>query len=129
MYNKSANAVVESWEAASDLSAKQFFIVTSPNASRQVALAGAGGFCYGVLQNKPAAAARSAAVQTGGIAPEVESDGSGTAIASGDWVKSDANGRAVKTTTPGDLTLGKALDASSASGTRIAVVIIRAHVP
>jgi hypothetical protein len=59
-------------------------------------------------------------VMTDGIA-KVVSDGSGTAIAAGDQVGSDANGRAVKVTTVDRLTQGEAMDASAALGTVIRV--------
>ena len=56
----------------------------------------------------------------GGIT-RVVSDGSGTAIAVGDYIKSHTNGKAIKGATDKDRVIGRAREASSADGTIIAV--------
>ncbi len=104
-------------KANSDLSAKQFFCVKQTAADTVDLCSAATDRTFGVLQNAPKAN-QAAEVQTDGIA-KVSSDGSGTAIAAGDQLSVDANGRAVKCTTADRLTLGEAMDASSATGTVI----------
>ena len=58
-----------------------------------------------------------------GIAPVV-SDGSGTAIAVGDYVGPSSAGKAIKKATADNSVAGIALDASSADGTVIRVLLL-----
>lgn len=77
-------------KADADLSANQYRFVT-PTAANGCALAGANARALGVLQNKP----------TLGLAAEILTEGqtrvvAGGVFAIGDYVKTDANGRAVQ---------------------------------
>ena len=112
----------DSKPAAADLSTHQFKFVTV-NSSAQVALAGAGAAMAGVMQDAPASGV-AGSYQIAGVSRLV-TDGSGTSIAAGDYLKSDASGRGVKTTTNGDEVGAMALEASTAAGTIIAVQLVR----
>lgn len=101
-------------KADADLSANQYRFVTA-TASNGCALAGANARALGVLQNKP----------TSGKAATVITDGptkvvAGGAFDPGDYVKSDANGKAVEVTgeAAGVIVelLGIALEAAGADG-------------
>jgi len=121
----------ESYVANADLSAKQFFCVKYVAASAPVKVdlcAAATDVCAGILQNKPSASGRNASVCHLGISKAV-SDGSGTAIAVGDTVGTDANGRVIKKATNDNGLIGVALDASSAVGTIIRVRLYGQVVP
>ena len=85
-------------------------------------LAGAGGVCIGVLQNKPSAAGQAAEIAVYGIT-KVVSDGSGVNIVVGDKLKADASGHAVKAATDADMVAGIALNASTAAGTIISMIL------
>jgi hypothetical protein len=80
-------------EASADLSANRYQFVTV-NSSGQVAVAAAGDPAIGVLQNKPAAAGRSATVRVLGVS-KVKA---GAALTKGDQVASNASGKAVTAT-------------------------------
>lgn len=106
-------------KANSDLSTKQFFLVKQTAADTVDLMAANTDLCFGVLVNAPKAS-QAASVQTDGVA-KVVSDGSGTAIAVGDRLASDASGRVVKNTTADRLVIGVAMDASTAAGAVIRV--------
>jgi len=106
-------------KANSDLSAKQFFIVKQTAADTVDLTSAVTDRPFGVLINAPKQN-QAGEVQTDGIA-KVASDGSGSAIAAGDQLGTDANGRAVKCTTNDRPLLGEAMDASTALGTVIRV--------
>lgn len=78
---------------------------------------------YGVLTNKPSAAGRSAQVQVIGVAKVM----AGAAIAKGAYVKVDATARVITQTAEAAGTqvfvLGQALEAATAAGDLIAVLI------
>ena len=79
--------------AAADLSAKQFYFVKKNTTAGQFALCATDGeFVMGVLQDTPAAAGRPACVCAFGMT-KVKAGGTLTA---GDFVGTDANGKAVK---------------------------------
>ena len=81
------------FEASGDLSGKQYYIVAKNAMARQVFVANSvDDYIIGVLQNKPAASGRAATVRVGGTA-KVKA---GAAIAAGDRVGADANGKAIK---------------------------------
>lgn len=108
--------------AENDLSAKQYFIVEAGASAGQVDVTDAATDTpIGVLMNDPTAG-QAALVKHDGIG-KVESDGSGTAISMWDALANDASGRAVVTTTDNDWIIGYALEASSASGTIIKVLL------
>lgn len=83
-------------EAASDLSAKQYFFVDKDATTddRIAVVAAAGARALGVLYDKPAAAGRGCKVAIGGI---VKVQAGGT-ITRGDSIKSNASGKAVTAT-------------------------------
>lgn len=82
--------VTHSMLAAADLSTKQYCHV-KVTADRTVNVAGNGQECLGILQDKPAAAARACSVGTGGISKVLL----GGTVNAGQYISSDANGAAV----------------------------------
>lgn len=108
--------------AENTMVAKQFYACELSGAGLQVDIPdNAADRVFGVVQNKAPAGA-SVAVRVQGITKWV-SDGSGTAIAVGDTVGTDATGKAVKKATAGNFVAGTALSASSADGTIIDVLL------
>ena len=106
-------------KANSDLSAKQFFIVKQTAADVVDLTAAVTDRPFGVLGNAPKIN-QAAEVVTDGVT-KVSSDGNAGAIAAGDQLGTDANGRAIKCTTLDRPLLGEAMDASTAVGTVIRV--------
>jgi hypothetical protein len=84
---------VHSLPAAADLSAKQFYAV-KVNSSGQAALAAAGEFAIGILQNKPTAGQAATIVTVGPVSKAV----AGGSITAGALVAADANGKLVAAT-------------------------------
>jgi len=109
----------ESYKAAADLKAKQYYAVKLTAANTVGLVAAATDRVAGILMNKPDIG-QAAQVRKDGIAPCV-SDGSGTAIAVGDLVGPNAAGKMVKKATADFNVCGTAEDASSADGTVIRV--------
>ena len=98
------------------------FVKLSGTTFGNVDKSGAGDPCFGICNNQPkAASAAEVAIQ--GVSQLIV-DGSGTAIAVGDRLKSDASGRGVKSATNLDNYGAVALEASSAAGDQIAVLIV-----
>jgi len=95
-------------EAASDLSASQYLAV-KVDSNGQAALAGAADYSVGVLQNKPDAQGKAAAIMVYGITRAIY----GGSINPGDRVRADANGKMVAVSTSGPV-LGIALESGSA---------------
>ncbi|MBN1515524.1 DUF2190 family protein [Candidatus Sumerlaeota bacterium] len=111
----------------STISAYRFVTVDASNstaAETVVALAGAGELALGVTYESTAAADRTVGVNLEGVC-FLEVDGSGTAIAAGDRLKSDADGMGVKSAADGEEYGAIALAASSADGDVIPVMIAR----
>lgn len=79
---------VQSLVAAADLSAAQFRAV-KVNSSGQVALAAAGEFAIGILQNKPTAGQTATVVTVGPVSKAV----AGGSITAGALVAADASGK------------------------------------
>lgn len=113
----------ESFKAEQDLSAKQYYAMELSAADQVDTCDGLQDKVIGILQNKPAAAGRAAQVRILGITKWV-SDGSGTAIAVGDYVGTSAAGKAIKKATNDYTVRGIALDASSADGAVIRVLLL-----
>lgn len=111
----------DSFAAAADYSAKQFWPVKLTAANTVAVCSGATDVPIGILQNKPKSG-EAADVLMLGVTRGV-SDGSGTAIAPGDWVGSGAAGKLVKKASDKDYAIGQALEASSADGTVISVLL------
>lgn len=103
--------------ASADLSASQFcFVVMSATG---IAVAGAGDYGVGVLQDKPDALGRPGAVMVSGVT-KVRI---GSAVAVNDIVASDAAGKAVPGTTTADEGMGIALEAATNADEFIAVLL------
>lgn len=111
----------ESMIAGADQSAKQFYLVKQSALDTVVICAAAADRVFGVLRNKPKSG-EAATVRITGIA-EVISDGSGTAIAVGDYVGSNSSAKAVKKATADYSVCGQAMDASSTDGAIIRVLL------
>lgn len=112
---------METFEANADLSAKQFYIVKLLTTNK-IDVADSAGAAYGVLQDIPKSGelGRVAVAGPGGITKCIV-DGSGTAIAIGDPIKSGATGVGVKGATDKDRVIGRALEAATAANVIIAV--------
>lgn len=102
--------------ASADLSAKQFYCVVFT--SGNIAVAADGVQIDGILQDKPAAAARPGSVAIGGKSKAV----AGAAVAAGARLMTDSSGRVI-TATGTNITCGKALSAAGAAGDIIDVVV------
>lgn len=100
---------VRSREAAASLTTKQHYIVKL-DSNGKIALAdSATGLVVGVLQNTPDASEQ--AVYAFGGTAKVKAGGT---VAIGDWVTTNASGKAIATTTAGDVVIGRALEAAVA---------------
>lgn len=108
--------------AGEDLSAKQYYIVQLDASGNIEVGEGATDLLVGVLQNKPESG-EAALYRFLGTSKVVAS----AAIAIGAWVTSTAAGKAVTTTTDGDITIGRALEAASADGDIIEVQLSIQH--
>lgn len=109
-------------KANSDLSSKQFYLAKFTAADTVDIVSAVTDLCCGVINNAPKAN-QAASLQVLGIA-KVVSDGSGTSIAVGDRLAADTSGRVVKTTTVDRPVIGIALDASTAAGSVIRVLLL-----
>ena len=111
------------FEASGDLSGAQYRIMAKNSSPRQVFRANSDDdTIVGVLQNQPAAEGRAATVCIGGTAKVV----AGAAIAAGDRVTTDSQGRAIKSVYGnGDLVsqLGVAITAVTAAGQFVEVLV------
>lgn len=107
-----------SFPALGDLSARQFTFVTQDTDGR-VGDGSAGDACTGILQNKPAATDRAAAVQINGIS-KLKVAGTTT---QGDRLKMDTLGLGVVTTTASDKVGAIALE-DGAADAYIAVLVV-----
>lgn len=121
--SQSVEGLSRSFKAAADLSAKQHLFVKLDTTANQIAVAGAGDKILGILEDDPPSGAAGKVRISGGTTKLVV-DGSGTAIAIGDYLKSDASGRGVKTTVDRDKVGAMALAASSAAGDIIEVLVL-----
>jgi hypothetical protein len=109
-----------SFSAGADLSAKQHYIVKI-SAANTVDLCGAGEAAIGVLQNDPASG-RAASVLIIGVTYMVV-NGNSVNIAAGDPITSAAGGVGVKGTTDKKGLIGYALQAATADGVKISVLL------
>jgi hypothetical protein len=113
-----------SFVAENDLSSSQFrYVELSATAGMVDVCDNAGDVPVGVLQNDPGAKEAAEVTTLAGAIAKVVSDGSTVAIAIGDTVGTDAQGRAVKKSIAGDWYNGIALAASSAAGKIIPVLL------
>jgi len=120
--NQSAEVFDESKVASADLSAKQYFAVKLHTVEGQIALGAAvTDEVYGILQDKPKSG-EAGRVRVHGISKGV-SKGDGTAIAIGDHLNTDANGKLVKAHTADRPNCAIALEASTTDGKIISVLL------
>lgn len=96
--------------AGADLSTKKYYIVKQEADGDFVLASAATDSIAGVLQNKPGSG-EAALVRFGGTSKVI----AGGTVAVGDWLTTDANGKAVATTVDGDLTIGRAMTAGVAN--------------
>ena len=93
------------------------YLLVNISAARTVALnTSAGGICYGVLQNAPAAG-QAAAVAIGGITKVVV----GAAVTAGQELQSDTNGRAI--TFSSGRKVGMALESAAGANAMIDMLV------
>lgn len=111
----------ESFKAGADLRTKQGYIVDQTAENTIGVCDGAADRGIGVLTNKPNTNEAGQVVIMGRA--EVVSDGSGTAIAVGDFIGPNSSGKAVKKETADYRTIGIACQASSADGTVIEALL------
>lgn len=120
--NQSAQIFDDSKVASADLSAKQFYAVKLHSTEGQVALGAAvTDVVYGILQDKPKSG-ESGRVRCLGISKAIV-DGNAAAIAIGDRLGSDANGKLVKAHTADRPICAIALAAATTNGDIIAVLM------
>lgn len=110
-----------SFKAGADLRTKQYYFVEYTAVDTVNVCNAAADRVMGVLLNEPNNN-EAAAVRILGIA-SVISDGSGTAIAAGDYVGANCSGKAVKKATADYSVAGMALDASTTDGKVIRVLL------
>ena len=102
----------ETFKANADLSSNQYKFMVSSGSDSRVDIAGtAGEKCVGVLQNKPAAAGRAAAVRVRGRS-RIRSGGT---IVGGGGFQTDASGTAIATTS-GSQEIGQAITSVASGG-------------
>jgi len=106
------------FEAAADLSAKQFHFVKLTAANTVNVCTATTDNPIGILQNKPSAAGRPAVVRLFGISKAVASG----AISAGALIATEADAEA-GTPAASDPVVGKALEAAAAQGDLIKVLI------
>jgi hypothetical protein len=120
--NESKEVFDFTFPANADLSAKQFQPVKLVTGGKVDACSAAADRAIGILQNAPTSG-HAATVRILGVSKGV-SDGSGTAIAVGDLVGTNASGVLVQKATSLYSALGYALTTSAASGTIISVLLL-----
>ena len=107
-----------SFPAGADLSAKQFHLLEMASDGEVVAANAAGDKIVGVLQDKPAAAARAASVAIGGITKvALSSTAASSAILIGSKLVANGAGRAILATagTPTQYVIGRSLTVTTTS--------------
>ena len=105
--SQSNNLTEKTLVAGEDLSGKQYYIVQLAADGDVEVGEGATDLIVGVLQNKPQSG-EAALYRFGGTSKVI----AGGAVTVGAWVTSDSAGKAVATTTDGDITIGRALEAA-----------------
>jgi len=116
------NKDFEITKVAGELMTQQYYIVQLDASGNIEYGEGATDKIVGVLQNKPRAG-EAALYRFAGTSKVVASG----AISIGDWLTSHANGRALTTTTDGNLVIGRALEAATAAGDIIEVQLSVQH--
>jgi hypothetical protein len=116
------NVILDNCVAGADLSGKQGYFCTLA-AGKIVTVSGAGEKAHGVIYGEPTASGQPVEVAVDGEV-SVITDGSGVNIAVGDYLKTDASGRAVKAATDKDVVVAKALEVSAAANLYIQAVLV-----
>lgn len=107
------------FKASADLRLKQYYLVYM-DAADSVNVCGANGKAIGVLQNEPNTG-EAAVVRVLGTSKVISHDGSGIAV--GDYLTSDANGKAEEVDADKEFCIGMALEASGADDDIIEMLI------
>lgn len=110
-----------SYQANADLSAKQYYFLELLSTEKVDVCNSASDLAFAVLQNKPKSGEAAQVRVAPGSKTKVVSDGSGTAIAVGDYVGTSSTGKGIKKTADKDWVYGIAEDPSTADGTIITV--------
>ena len=113
---------VVSREAGEDLSSHQYCFVYADTDGQLLHSVNATGMILGVLQDDPDAAGEGALLGISGISKLVV-DGNAGAIATGDKLTSDSEGKGIKTTTDKNVYGAIALEASTAAGDIIQALV------
>lgn len=112
----------ETLKAAADLSAKQYFAVELTANEWECNLCNAAtDIPFGLLQNKPKIN-EAGTVAVRGVSKAVV-DGNAGAIAIGDWLGTDANGKLVKKSADKAVVLARAMQAATVDGAIITVYL------
>ncbi len=112
--------------AEADLSSKVGYGVKRGTAAKSMVL-GTAGACIGVLIETDVANGQAGTVMRKGICEFAVTDGSGTAIAVGDPLTTNASGKFIKAATAGHMVIARAEGASSADGTQITIELLDAY--
>lgn len=125
MATRGGRFIGESFKAGADLRTKQYYAVELGSTADTVTVCNAATDpAIGILQNKPNTneAAEVLAVGFG----QAITDGSGTAIAIGDWLGPNASGVLVKKATADFSVCARAMEASTTNGAIIKVLVFPA---
>lgn len=111
----------KTFEAAADLSAKQYRLVKMSGANTVNVASAATDAIIGVLQNEPKSG-EAAVVRLEGTSKV--SSGTPVGVSYGGYVTSDSNGQAIATTTTDDNVIGIALSAASTAVDDVVEILI-----
>lgn len=121
MATQGGSRITESYRASADLRTHQYKVVEVSGADT-VALANAAtDVGFGILDNKPNLGEAAEVVHLGRTQAVV--DGSGTAIAAGDWLGPNASGVLVRKATADFSVCARALGAATTAGAIISVFV------
>lgn len=133
MTTREISIYTESYRAGQGVSETSQYLAVKLTSIEDTVVLSSAGVGIGILQNKPVGGVdptgQAAEVRHHGISRHVV-DGNATNIAIGDLITSDAAGKGVVADTIGDLAYGIALEASTADGDVISVLMtgpIRVH--
>lgn len=124
MAKKGGMVLSESYIAGADLRTKQYYVAELTGANTVGVCNAAADVGFGILQNKPNTN-EAASVAHFGKVPAI-TDGSGTAIAAGDWLGPNSSGKLVKKATADYSVCARALQASTTDGAIIEVLVFPA---
>jgi len=115
--------IFNSFKAAADYSAKQFYCMYI-SAANTITICGAAGNVCGILYDEPNINQYGQVLTASGVLAKVIAGG---AVSAGNWLETDSSGRAVALTIDGDgttetYTIGRAVTACSNAGEYITVL-------